>query len=281
MADTGYSAPFVLQDILAQKRAVQHQKLVDSLNLVQQQSSMEDAAKGRQIQQQQLQDNAGYRNDQLAESKADRASREKIAMAPARVQQPSIVEEFEYAKNNGFKGTFGQYQNEDANRKRLNVPAGPQAQLFQAPDPNDPTKMVSHWLKPGDQPSEANRINGLAIRKGNEAPGSTGDGPKPAEFINLSKLAKKATAGPARMFGMRDGKPADPGDVAAYNQALNSIVARTKADPAVIEGVLASLDEDPSIPTSKIIQDQIAANPDATPEEIQQFKMLVTIARGR
>ena len=42
MANEGYSAPFALQEILVQKRAVQHQKLLDSLNLAQAESQIED-----------------------------------------------------------------------------------------------------------------------------------------------------------------------------------------------------------------------------------------------
>lgn len=42
---------------------------------------------------------------------------------------------------------------------------------FPVPDPTDPTKTViqSHWLKPGEQPSDANLIRGQAV-KGNAPP---------------------------------------------------------------------------------------------------------------
>lgn len=38
--------------------------------------------------------------------------------AAAPVSQPASVQEYEYAKANGYKGTFTDYQNADANRKR-------------------------------------------------------------------------------------------------------------------------------------------------------------------
>lgn len=111
-----------LQDILAQKRADQHQKLVDSLNLVSTQAQMEDAVKQREIQANQLKDNAAYRNAELSNQTKDRASREKIAMAPARVQPPNSVAEYQFAKDNGYKGTYMQYQKEDANWRKQNSP---------------------------------------------------------------------------------------------------------------------------------------------------------------
>lgn len=278
--DTGYSAPFVLQDILAQKRAVQHQKLVDSLNLVQQQASMEDQAKQRDIQQQQLKDNAAYRNEQIAEGGKDRASREKIAFAPARVQQPGIVEEYQYALKNGYKGDFSKYQTEDANRKRPTSPVP--AFSYAGTDPDTGKPFSSNTRTGGFVTQDAKGgIIPYFGKAGAKPTTGGGDEPKPAEYINLSKLAKKATAGPARSFGLRAGKDPDPGDVTAYNSALNSIVTRTKAPAPVVEGVLHALEEDPSIPTAKIIADNRAANPTATPEELQQFENLLIRARGR
>jgi hypothetical protein len=38
--------------------------------------------------------------------------------------QPASVQEYEYAKKNGYTGSFGQYQNEDANRKAVVAKAG-------------------------------------------------------------------------------------------------------------------------------------------------------------
>jgi hypothetical protein len=46
--------------------------------------------------------------------------------APKPENLPASAQEYEYAKSNGYKGTYEQYQNEDANRKRsiVNVNAG-------------------------------------------------------------------------------------------------------------------------------------------------------------
>jgi hypothetical protein len=41
-----------------------------------------------------------------------------IFTAPERVQKPASVQEFEYAKTQGYKGSYEQYQTEDANRRR-------------------------------------------------------------------------------------------------------------------------------------------------------------------
>jgi hypothetical protein len=41
-----------------------------------------------------------------------------IFTAPERVQKPSSVQEYEYAQAHGFKGTYEQYQTQDANRRR-------------------------------------------------------------------------------------------------------------------------------------------------------------------
>jgi hypothetical protein len=48
-----------------------------------------------------------------------------IYTAPERVQKPASVQEFEYAKTQGYKGSYEQYQTQDANRKRpvVNVSA--------------------------------------------------------------------------------------------------------------------------------------------------------------
>jgi hypothetical protein len=46
------------------------------------------------------------------------------AFAPEKVTQPASVQEYEYAKKNGYTGTFAQYQNEDANRKAVVAKAG-------------------------------------------------------------------------------------------------------------------------------------------------------------
>jgi hypothetical protein len=49
-----------------------------------------------------------------------------IFTAPERVQKPASVQEFEYAKTQGYKGSYQQYQTEDANRRKpvVNVSSG-------------------------------------------------------------------------------------------------------------------------------------------------------------
>jgi hypothetical protein len=51
-----------------------------------------------------------------------------VYTAPAKETKPPAAQEYEYAKSQGYKGTFEQYQNEDANRRRsvTNVNTGPQ-----------------------------------------------------------------------------------------------------------------------------------------------------------
>lgn len=264
--------PNVLQDILTEKRAAQHQKLIDSLNLVQQQSAMENAAKEQQRQLDEAAATAEYRKGTLAEQAADRLSREKIAgMRPA-AGRPSIIEEYEYAKANGYPGSFVQYQTEDANRKKVNPPQGP-APSFQlaGTDPTTGKPMVMDARTGQFRIADSGPI-------GPKPSAGSGKGPSPAEFINLSKLAGKAASTPGKLWGTT---PAKPQDVAAYNQALNSIVARYNAPKEIVEGVLRAIDEypEPDIPSAQIIELQKQSG--ATPEELAKFAELLTIARGR
>lgn len=286
MAQEGYTAPFVLQDILTQKRAAQHQKLVDSLNLVQQQAEMENQAKRQAQAEAEAKATAEYRASQLTESGLDRASREKIAAMPQREQPEQPM--YTVGPTGKVTPVLDPVTKQPIKSRGANPllelgfppqgPAGAQPQLYQVPDPENPGQVISHWLRPGEQPNDKTRIGGLAIRKGNEPVGG-GKGPSPAEFINLAKLAGGAATGPARMFGMRAGKPADPKAVAAYNQALNNIVMRYQAPKEIVEGVLAALQEDPNIPTQQILDAQ--AQSGATPQELAKFRELLIIARGQ
>ena len=277
MAQDGYTAPFVLQDILAQKRAQQHQKLIDSLNLVQTQAEMENQAKRQQQDAVDSQATADFRTKTLADNAADRASREKIAAMPGRESQPGIVQEYEYAKKNGYTKSFSDFQNEDANRKRPVTPrdtgtyVGPATGPDGKPVPGKHVVMQNGVLRVVDTP-------GFGLGAKPSAAGAD-KGPSPAEFINLAKLAGAAATGPDRMFGMRAGKPADPKAVAAYTQALNNIVTRYNAPREVVEGVLAALQEDPNVPTQQILDAQASSG--ATPEELAKFRELLVIARGQ
>jgi len=57
---------------------------------------------------------SGYKAAVKASEKA-KADSEAAAMKA----QPAVVQEYEYAKKNGYTGSFTQYQNEDANRKAV------------------------------------------------------------------------------------------------------------------------------------------------------------------
>lgn len=285
MAQEGYTAPFVLQDILTQKRAAQHQKLVDSLNLVQAQAEMENAAKRQAQEEEEARTTAAYRTKTLTEQAADRASREKIAAMPQREQpeQPMFTVGPTGKITPAIDPTGKPIMTRGANPLlELGFPPQPSAaggpQLYQVPDPVTGT-VESHWLKPGEQPSERSKISGLAIRKGNEPITSQAGGPSPAEFNKLAELRGKATTGAPRMFGMRAGKEPDPKAVAAYQQQRDNIITRYKASPAIVDAVMNALEEDPSVPVSEIISDVEASG--ATPEELAKFKEMLTIAGRR
>lgn len=76
---------------------------------------------------------AGYNNDTLQGviTGLKRTEAEKAATAQ-KTALPTSAQEYEYAKANGFTGTYTQYQNEDANRKARAVTGNP---------PIDPNKV--------------------------------------------------------------------------------------------------------------------------------------------
>lgn len=275
----GYSAPFILQDILTQKRAAQHQKLIDSLDLVQQQANMENAAKQREQQAQDAKDTAAYRTGQLQNDAADRLSREKIAMLPARENPPNIVAEYEYAAKNGYKGSFSQYQTEDANRKRVNPGAGPNY-TYSGVDPktgrpftinnktgqsftmDDAGKPVLYLGPAGAKPSAAGA-------------GKKGSNISAQEAGALAKLRGAATPKAGMFYGTN---PAPDKDVAAFNQQVQTTISNYPGSPDVkdtVREVLAK--DDPKIKTTDIINTHRGVFSDA---ELEEFSDLLYATRG-
>lgn len=200
-----------LQDVLAQKRAEQHQKLIDSLNVVETQNQMRSVEQQRAQAKQNAQDEATYRAAQISESAADRASREKIAAMPPREAPESPM----YTVGPTGKVTAVV----DPTSKKpvtshgnplleLGFPpqpsAGSQPQLYQVPDPEHPGQIISHWLRPGEQPTDKTRIGGLAIRKGNEPVAGQSSGATTAD-VNALRAARgdkqKATEAGGAYFG--------------------------------------------------------------------------------
>ncbi len=68
------------------------------------------------------------------------------ALDKAKVDQPEIVKEFEYAKKNGYTGSFEDYQNEDANRKRSTTAAPKQTN---AEKTAEGYSVINQLLRPG------------------------------------------------------------------------------------------------------------------------------------
>lgn len=67
---------------------------------------------------------------------------------------PASAQEYEYAKTQGYKGTYEQYQNEDANRKRsINTPIPPEEKILDAFN-----KSVSGWDKKGTREQFARQL---------------------------------------------------------------------------------------------------------------------------
>lgn len=280
----GYSAPFILQDILTQKRAAQHQKLIDSLDLVQQQANMENAAKQREQQAQDAKDTAAYRTGQLQNDAADRLSREKIAMLPARENPPSIVSEYEYAAKNGYKGNFSQYQTEDANRKRVNQPrdtgtyigpaTGPDGQVV----PGKHVIMQNGGLRVVDTPGF-----GLGAKPSNAGAGKKGSNISASEANALAKLRGKATPKPGFMQTVTGGMFGSPSaaqdvDVSAFNQQVQTTISNYPASPDVkdtVRDVLAK--ENPNTPTADIIKAHAGV---FNPQEMEEFSDLLQSVRG-
>lgn len=281
MAQEGYTAPSVLQDILAQKRAQQHQKLVDSLNLVQQQAAMENQAKQQQQQADEARALGEYRTGQLKESAEDRASRERIAAMPQR-DQPE-----EQAYTIGPTGKVTMLTRPDKSplmtrgsaRTELGfAPQGPQAQNPQYAM-TDPKTGKPVLLSEGQMfTMEGGKRVPYEGPAGAKPTAAQTGGPSSAEFNRLAVLAKAAASRPGMLWGQNE---APAGDQAAFTQQLNNIVARYKASPDIIQAVLNVMTEDPAVPSSELIAEFNAENPDATPEEKAKFVEMVTIARGQ
>ena len=204
----GYTAPFLLQDILAQRRIDQHQKLVDSLNLRQAQAEMENTVKSQAQAEEAARATAAFRVSQLAESAADRAasgtesaadraSREKIALMPQR--EAPEQEMFTVGPTGKTTPLINPRTGLPIKTRgtnpllELGFPPQPSAaggpQLYQVTDSTTGT-VESHWLRPGQQPSDQTKISGLAIRKGNEP---TADTTKPSR-VPPGLATKLATA---------------------------------------------------------------------------------------
>ena len=365
MANEGYSAPFALQEILTQKRAVQHQKLLDSLNVVEAQAQIEDRVQRRKNDAAQLQalidnrksleDEREYRRAQnLAQYMPEGAVEPDTAAVLGKhgfgglvvkrpggpLEVPAVTEGFPEGGNLGGSpaqpvsrqgGTTVQLpetltspggtnvqaakalvaarlaQQRDAQGAKAELTASADAARAERADADrENRKLIASIVAASRRESGtqnpvylfADPDSGKAVfasegqtfttddagkrvlytGKAGMKPSVTGGakGPSSAEFINLSKLAGKAAATPGRVYGTN---PAKPADVAAYNQALDSIVARYQASPDIIQGVLAALEEDPSIPTAQIIEAQKQSG--ATPAELAKFAEILTITRGR
>lgn len=98
------------------------------------------------------------------------------------------------------------------------------------------------------------------------------------EWINLAKLKGKATDIPGGALGF-GAKPATEQDIAAYNQALGSILSISEASIDVVDTVIdALLREDPATPYADIIKKN--SNSFSNPQEFEQFSRLLLAARG-
>jgi len=278
------NVPNVLQDILTQKREAQHQKLIDSLALVQQQAEMENQVKQREQAAQEAKALAGYRTGQLAESAADRASREKIAAMPVREapEGPAYTVGPTGKITASLDPLTGKPIMTRAADPRMELgfaPQGPQPQnpVYAMTDPQTgkPVLLSEGQMFTVDEKGKRVPYSGPAGAKPTAA--QTG-GPSSAEFNRLSILAGKAASRPGMLWGQREAPSAD---VAAYNQQLNNIVARYKTTPDVIKAVQNAMEEDPSLPSSEILKDFEAANPNATASEKAKFAELLTVARGQ
>ena len=60
-----------------------------------------------------------------------------VVTPAAEVKKPTSAQEYEYAKTQGFTGSFEQYQNEDANRKRSTINVSGEGKFQWATDPKD------------------------------------------------------------------------------------------------------------------------------------------------
>jgi len=184
------NVPNVLQDILAQKRVAQQQRLMNELAVAEQQAKMEDAAKQQEHQRKVLEAQAAenaataaYRSRQLgqqvSEGAAERASREKIAAMPVREQPES--EAFTVGPTGKITMSVhpvtGKPIMTRAADPRMELgfppqaPASAQQSHYQIPSPTT-GKVESHWLRPGETPdftpTSKTRMGGLVVRKGNE-----------------------------------------------------------------------------------------------------------------
>jgi hypothetical protein len=155
-------------------------------------------------------------------------------------------------------------------------------QLFQMPNPDPEHKgeFLSYWLKPGEQPSEKNRVQAGTVFKGptpphDAAPPRDPNAPSSAEFIQLAKMRDKSEKEKGAWFGGNSAQ-------AAYDQMLNSIVARM---PGVTRDLMnhvvdALSDESASKASSQdIVNHQLQNGMDQ--KDAAVFAKLLMIARGK
>jgi hypothetical protein len=172
-------------------------------------------------------------------------------------------------------------------------PVGPASlntpQLFQVPDPEHPGQFISHWLRPGEQPNEHNRVN-TTLRKGNEPPPVKPVQLSPSDLQNLAKARELATDIPGNSFlGIHyGGSTADAAAKARYDTMLSGMLAKYQSSPEVLhmiqseaaksgvspdvsDTLTAVMQEDPSVSN-----DEILANTSFdTPAEMENFKTLL------
>lgn len=301
-----------LQTLLANKRAERQQRLVDSLNVVNSQSNLEDHAL-------QVKSQADERAAKVADLQAREADRNKLiqglsAFDPSKLD-PEDQQMFKLVQSTGNPDLLKTLITGSMNRERKpqggdvltvdkdgnvvdsgvyadygqhvqQLPQPPQAnaanvqQIYKrfVPDPNHPGQKVeeTHWLFPGQKPSAATLIDG-DMYKGNPPQTKAEAGPTAADRANIAKLKKTAVDKPG-FFGF-GGSKAKPGDVAAFNQAVDTYIGKYPTSQDVRDTVRDVINhEDPSTPVADIV----AAHKDAfqTPAELDQFNELLSEVRG-
>lgn len=146
-----------------------------------------------------------------------------------------------------------------------NVPS-----VVHIPDVNDPTKMIPHWLKPGEQPSERNRINSPGpVDKGDLQPVQRPVQIVPQQAWNQLKAARMAqTSGSLRQAGI---------DQATAN--IKALAQQNGVSPdvmAVVDDVIADEAERQAmgLPASPI-PEILGRMTDVSPDQLAQISALL------
>lgn len=151
----------------------------------------------------------------------------------------------------------------------------PQLLQFSVPDPTDPTKtiMESHWLRPGEQPNDKNKINNGVLHKDRNIPVGKPAGPLVPTALGIAYAKSKGKA--TDRGGWFGGASAQ--DKAAFFQIENEVYSKFPSHVGQLAKEIIT-SEDPSTPIDDIVKNAVASG-NVSPIEAPQLAELLTHVR--